>query len=436
MRNMRIAERLFNRPLMISEGKLNTILHVFGQRAGLDVVGLPRNEALEISDRERARAGYVVKNGIGIIGVYGPLMHRVLAMDFPSGGPTTYGEIRHAFDTALADDGVQGIVLDLDTPGGEVNGAFDLADHIYQSRGIKPITAVVNEEAYSAGYLLASACSRIVLPRTGGVGSVGVIATHTEFSRWEEENGIAVTHIFAGARKADFSPHQPLSSEAAQILQGMVDDSYQLFVETVARNRGMKIADVVNTEAAIFEGKKAVKAGLADEVSAVDKAIQNARKGKGTRLIAASAPTGATKKENKTMNIEQLREENPELVAQIEEAARQGMIAQSDADAALTEAVTAENTRVMSVVTAAVGEDVGKQLKTIVASNLTAEQIADLGLSVESMAFGSGSQQQMLEAITAAAPSGLRSIQGTAAEKQGIDTAGIYARRQGVINGK
>jgi signal peptide peptidase SppA len=432
---MRIAARLFNRPLMISEGKLDTILHVFSQRAGLDLVGLPRSEALEISDRERARAGYAVKSGIAILGVYGPLMHRVLDMEFPSGGPTTYADLRQAFDTALADDGVQGIVFDFDTPGGEVNGAFDLADHIYQSRAIKPITACVNEEAYSAGYLLASACGRIVLPRTGGVGSVGVIATHTEFSRWEEENGIAVTHIFAGARKADFSPHLPLSSEAAQILQGMVDDSYSLFVETVARNRGMKVQAVIDTQAGIYEGKKAVKAGLADEVSAVDKAIQNARKGKGTRLIAASAPAGSKQKEIKTMTIEQLREEHPDLLTQIENQARQGMIAQAEADTAKATAVTAENTRVMGIVAALVGDQVGKQLTTIVSANLTAEQVADLGLSVAATAGGS-IQQQMLTAITSAAPAGIRPAQGKAAEKQGINTAGIYAGRRAVINGK
>ena len=136
------------------------------------------------------------------------------------------------------------------------------------------------------------------------------------------------------------------------------------------------------------------------------------------------------------MTEAELREQNPELVAQIEEQARQGMIAQADADTARLEAVTAENARVMGVVSAVTGEAVGKQLTTIVAANLTAEQVADLGLSVAASADGSGAQQQMLAAITAASPNGIRPAQGKAAEKQGIDTAGIYARRQATINGK
>ena len=207
MRNMHIAGLLFNRPLMISEAKLGVILHILGPRLNLDLSGLPKSEAVVVSDSERARAGYqVMQNNTAVIGVYGPLMHRCLASEFPSGGPTTYAEIWKAFDMAMADDAVQSVVMDFDTPGGDVSGCFDFADHIYQSRGIKPITAVVNEMAYSAGYLLASACSRIVVPRTGAVGSVGVIACHADFSRAEEAAGITVTHVFAGARKADYSP--------------------------------------------------------------------------------------------------------------------------------------------------------------------------------------------------------------------------------------
>ncbi len=408
MRHLRIAERLFNRPLMISEPKLNVILHLFGQRSGIDLVGLPSAELAHVSERDRARAGYSAKDGIGVIGIYGPLMHRRLDMEFPSGGPMTYAEIRQAFDMALADDAVQAIVLDFGTPGGEVSGAFDLADHIYQARGVKPITAVANEEAFSAGYLLASAADRIVIPRTAGVGSIGVIATHADFSRAEDAAGITVTHIYAGARKADFSPHKPLSEEAAGNLQAMVNDTYELFVETVARNRGLKTQDVKATEAGIFEGKNAVAMKLADEVAAADTAIANARRGKATRMIAATPKPAARKKESKTMTIEELREQHPDLVAQIETQARQGMIAQADADTARAEAVAGEQGRIMSLVSATLGEDTGRKLGTIVCAGLDAEQVKTLGISVAPEAAGGQARQQMLEAITAAAPEGVK----------------------------
>ena len=290
MKNLRIAELLFNRPLMISESKLNVILHALGPRFNIDLAGLPPGMSMaQISDQERGRAGYLVVNGVATIGVYGPLLHRVMASDYPSGGPTTYSEIIKAFDTAMLDDAVRELVMIYDTPGGEVHGAFDSADHIFQARGQKPITAIVNESAYSAGYLLASAADRIIIPRTAGVGSIGVIATHADFSRAEDAAGITVTHVIAGARKADFSPHAPLSDPAFAALQGMVNDTYDMFAETVARHRKMSVKDVRATEAGMFEGKKAVAAKLADEVMPVDKAI--ASRGKNKMMITATGRT-------------------------------------------------------------------------------------------------------------------------------------------------
>jgi signal peptide peptidase SppA len=434
MKYMRLAERLFNRPLMISEAKLNVVQHYFTQHAGLTINGsaVPTVEAVEVTDRERLQAGYSVKNGIGMIGIYGPLMHRVLAAEFPSGGPTTYAEIRKAFDLAMADDEVMGIVLDVDSPGGEVSGVFDLGDHIYKSRAIKPITAVVNESAFSAAYLLASAAGKVIVPRTGGCGSIGVIATHTEFSRWEEETGITVTHVYAGDRKADFSPHQPLTDEAAASLQEMVNDNYKMFVETVARNRGISKKEVIDTQAGIYEGQKAVTAKLADQVSPVDKAIASARKGKGTRLIAASAQSKATRKENKKMPIEELREQNPDLVAQIENEARKGMISQADADAAKASAVTAEVESIMALVTASVGEDAAKKITMAHSKGLSAEDLAEMGITLSVVAAGTSTEQQMLNAITAAASNGVQTGKGGQQETQAasIDTAGIYASRQ------
>lgn len=403
MKHLRIAERIFNRPLMISEAKLNAILHVFSQRAGLELVGVSAGTVDPVEaakERQRARDGYTVDDGLAIIGIYGPLMHRVLEMEFPSGGPTTYADIRRAFDAALADPDVKRIALDIDSPGGEVNGAFDLADHIYQSRGVKPITAVVNESAFSAAYLIASAADRIVLPRTAGVGSVGVIATHTEFSRWEEDNGITVTHIYAGARKADYSPHKPLSEEAAAALRELVDDTYMLFVETVARNRNMEPAAVVDTEAAIYVGKKAVKAGLADQVAPVDQAMR----------IAASAKKPRAKEIAAMKIVEELREQYPDLVAQIEEQARQGMIAQAEAETARTEAVTTETERLLGLVRAAVGDETADRIAAAHAKELTAEDLASLGVALA--ATGQNARQQALEAITQAASTGVQSVTG------------------------
>jgi signal peptide peptidase SppA len=242
-----------------------------------------------------------------------------MASDCPSGGPTTYADIRRAFDLSMVDDGVESTVLDLHSCGGDAMGAFDLADHIYQMRGVKPITAIVNEEAYSAAYLLASACDRIVLTRTAGVGSIGVIATHADLSRAEDAAGITITHVYSGARKADFSPHSPLTSEALQRLQESVDQTRELFVQTVARNLGMDPKDIRATEAGTYTGKAAVTAGLAHEVAPADKAMQKAAAMRRKKITSASATGGKAEipQGGKQMTKAELQELNPALYAEI-----------------------------------------------------------------------------------------------------------------------
>jgi len=408
MRNLRIAELILNRPLMISEAKLNTILHILGPRFNLDMSGFPDVEAAQISDRERSRAGYRAQGGLGIIGIHGPLLHRVLASEYPSGGPSTYSDIRRAFDLAMVDDDVHSIVLDIDSPGGEVCGVFDLADHIFNARGTKPITAIVNESAFSAAYALASSADRIILPRTGGAGSIGVIATHADLSRAEEAAGITVTHVYAGARKADFSPHSPLSPEALGVLQESVNAAYEMFVDLVARNRRMTTQAVRDTEAGIYEGKNAVKAGLADEVAPVDAALAKAQRTRAKRTISATAG-----KEKKTMTIEELRNENPDLVAEIEQAARSGMVAQADATQATAEAVTAERSRILGLHAATHGEEAGNKFAAVVAAGLDVEQASALGITIGITAtlettLDEESRSAILQGIKAAAPAGLK----------------------------
>ena len=319
MRNFRIAELVFNQPLMISESKLNVILQVLGPRMNLDLSGLPQTEAAMLSDDQRRRAGYRVENGVAVIGIYGPLMHRLLAGEYPSGGPTTYGEIRASFDTALMDDGVDEIKLEIDSHGGMVSGVFDLAEHIFQSRAIKRITAVVNESAYSAAYLLACAAEWITVPRTGGVGSVGVVSIHADLSRAEDAAGITVTHIYAGARKVDGSPHIPLSTEALTLFQANVNQTYDLFTQTVARYRGMSVQDVRDTEAGFFVGKKAVAAGLADEVAAATDEMMTKRTkphtAKGGNALAAN-------QKEVNMTKEELQTNHAALYASIVDEAR------------------------------------------------------------------------------------------------------------------
>jgi signal peptide peptidase SppA len=236
-----------------------------------------------------------LSGGVAVISIRGVLMQEYDWITDYLFGCTTYGEIRDQLRQALADPAVTAIILDIATPGGEVAGCFDLADEIYESRNIKPIYAVANEYAYSAGYALASAAERIYLPRTGSLGSIGVICVHVEQSKWEETIGLKYTAIFAGDRKNDFTPHEPLSDDAKAIAQQGVNETYDLFAQTIARNRGMSADAVKATQAAIYNGKKAVNAGLADAIMSSDKAL--------AEIVKKSNPKGGSQSMNFWENL-------------------------------------------------------------------------------------------------------------------------------------
>ena len=211
---------------------------------------------------------------IAVVPVLGPLAKRGSFLDSLFGFGN-YEDVQARFDSALNDPSVDAILLEIDSPGGEAAGAFDLADRIFAARGSKPVWAMANESAFSAAYAIGSAADKLFLTRTGGVGSIGVLAAHVDQSGYDEKQGVKVTTIAAGARKNDFNAHEPLSEDAAGFLQAEVNRLYGLFVDTVARNKGMTPDAVRATEAGLFFGDDAVKAGLADGVGTFESTVQS-----------------------------------------------------------------------------------------------------------------------------------------------------------------
>jgi signal peptide peptidase SppA len=270
----RFATRIVNTPLMIAPDKLNVIINVLGSRIGLETNG--NTAEIGLSSRKAKKD----ESGIAIIPVHDTLVHRASGISAMS-GLTTYEQIGASFQAALKDPKVSKIVLDIDSPGGEVSGVFDLVDEIYNARGIKPIIAAVNDIAYSAAYAIASAADKIYVPRTGGTGSIGVIAVHTDQSKYNEKAGMKYTAIYAGAKKNDFSPHEEISVEALGDVQSKVDSVYDLFVKTVARNRNINPDDVKATEAGIFLGEEGLEVGLADQILSWNQIMETITTNKG-----------------------------------------------------------------------------------------------------------------------------------------------------------
>lgn len=259
-----IAGRVFATPLMISRAKLCVIVGIIAPRL--------QGETLPPAAPAAARGLDIGTGGIAVISITGTLVRRTVGLEAQS-GLTSYAEIAEQVQQAVADPSVRAILLDIDSPGGEAGGVFDLTDQIYAARQAKPVWAVANEDAFSAAYALAASAERLYVTRTGGVGSIGVIAMHLDQSQADTDEGLKYSPIFAGAHKNDYSPHEPLADPARASLQAEVDRVYGLFVEGVARGRNLSAEAVRATEAALFFGENGVAAGLADKIGTFEDAL-------------------------------------------------------------------------------------------------------------------------------------------------------------------
>ncbi len=306
-----LAARIFNVPLLIAPAKLEVILSVLGPKMSFEAPAL----RLNTHDITPAEKPYRVEEGVAIIPVRGTLVQRAMGLEAWS-GLRSYAGIRADFDQAVSDRDVRGILFDIDSPGGEAAGVFDLADHIYNARGQKPITAIANEQATSAAYLIASSADQVIATRTAYTGSVGVVTSHLDVSKATDRRGIAVTYIYAGKHKIDGHPFAPLPDEVRANIQGNVNEIYDLFVDTVARNRGRDPDEVRATEAAIFMGRAANEFHLIDGVQAFDQTLKQAteRPSAGVAVGPQLNTEETTMPEDKTAKTVTLTEEQLETM--------------------------------------------------------------------------------------------------------------------------
>jgi len=253
---------------MIARAKLEVILSILAPRFAGGMVE-PVAPATDPSP-----SFSVTPEAIAVVPIVGTLVSRSGYVDAAS-GLLSYADIGEAIASAMADHAVRGVILDMDSPGGEVGGLFDLVDRITTAKrdAGKPLWAVANECALSAAYAIASAADRIYVTRTGEVGSIGVIAVHVDESGADTKAGLAWSFIFAGDRKIDGTSHGALSERARADIQADVDRLYGEFCALAAANRGLTPEAVRATEASIFRGELAIRAGLADRLGTLDVAL-------------------------------------------------------------------------------------------------------------------------------------------------------------------
>lgn len=283
----RVAARVFNRPQLISPAGAAAVVGGLSTRLGVarlrEADGTLRAFQADEADREasswdwdgpdrradRRLFALDEETGIALVPIEGELVHRFGHLD-PWSGMTGYDGIACKVTAAAEDPAVRGILLDVDSPGGEVYGCEACAEAIRAAAAAKPVWAIANELCCSAAYWLASAAASLFLPATADVGSIGVVALHADFSRALDEDGVTVTMIHSGAHKVDGNPYEPLPAPVREEFQRQSDLIYGRFVAAVARGRGLDEAAVRGTEARVFLGQEAVDAGLADAVASAE----------------------------------------------------------------------------------------------------------------------------------------------------------------------
>jgi capsid assembly protease len=285
MLHARIAARAFNTPLLVEPSKAMAFLSGLGPRIlgrrveledhdGVEGIGtLPARASVLAGGllddwHQHGDAPYALVDGVAVIGVSGMLIHRGGWIG-RSSGQTSYEGIAAQIEAAAGDTSVRGVALEIDSFGGEVAGVFDLADRIRALRNEKPVWAFVAEHAFSAGYALASQADRILLPRTGALGSIGVVVMHADLSHQLDQDGVRVTLIHSGRHKVDGNSYAPLPETVRDDIQREIDVLRFLFVETVVAGRSGRLSPeaALATEAATYRGADAVAAGLADDVT-------------------------------------------------------------------------------------------------------------------------------------------------------------------------
>lgn len=281
----RVRAAIYNEPWAILPEKLDAICemveaHVRGERAP---------EVFQAAARPERR---LAPGAIGVLPVFGVISARANLMSDMSGGTSTE-QLRREFDALLADPEVGSILLDVNSPGGSVYGVAELAQHIFSSRGAKPIAAIANFQAASGAYWIASAADELAVSPSGEAGSIGVIATLYDLSKQAEMLGVQPRVIRQPPTKAEGQPGEVITDEALAYFQGRVDQYYKLFVDAVSRHRGVTAAEVKDGfgQGRMLGARDAVKAGLADRVATMEEMLARlgARKGAANQRARALA---------------------------------------------------------------------------------------------------------------------------------------------------
>jgi signal peptide peptidase SppA len=319
------------------------------------------------------RVGYEqhVRGNIGIVNIIGPLFARAGFFEMISGA-TDLGMLVKSFSALVDDPNIQGIVLNIDSPGGEVSGTSEFGTMITEARKKKPVYAYVQGSGASGAYWLASSVGpgNLFLADTAAVGSIGVVMGYRSDKERNEKAGIKDIEIVSSQ-----SPDKrldPTTDEGRGKVQVTVDDIARVFVNTVAKNRGVTAEKVLSDfgKGWVLVGEEAVRVGMADGVGTFESVIAKMQ----DKIKTGGFSMSGTEEKPKTFSQKEL--DDAKVAAKAEGVAEGKTLGHA-------EGVAQENARIKSI-----EELDSPEAKTIVAENkfktdMTKEKVSVMVLDAQ-----------------------------------------------------
>ena len=266
--------------------------HVRGEKIDIDAIETKLGRALQ----NKSTSEYFVIDGVAIIPVDGVIAKRMNMMTQISAG-TSSQMVLQALQSAINDPTAHSIILAVDSPGGTVDGTQALADAVYTARQSgKPIVTLASGSMCSAAYWVGSAAqAAYIADGTTLVGSIGVVTSHTDISGAQASQGIKTTELSAGKYKRIASQYAPLTTDGKQSIQESLDYTYGLFVDAVAKNRGVSPAVVQRdmADGRVFIGKQAFDAGLVDGIITQEDLIKKLNSDRKSGVSTTMQPVAA-----------------------------------------------------------------------------------------------------------------------------------------------
>jgi len=320
----RVLMELSTRYWALHPDKLEQVTDFVATQLGGGKSPVSASEVFEDSGQDVRN--YDVQDGVAIIPLTGVMDRRMNLFQAISGG-TSSQQLAARIREAASDNGVTGLLLDIDSPGGSVFAIEEIAEAVQEAKAIKPVIAHSYGQCCSAAYWVGSQADRFVIGSNAEVGSIGVVYVHYDRSEQDRTKGVSRTIMTAGKYKRIAGDAAPLSSDGAQYIQEQLDTYYSLFVDAVAQGRGVSANAVLSdmAEGRTFIGEQALKAGLVDEIGTIEHALALARGKRSDSSMPTPEQNDSTLASHAQtpLSASALAESSPDAVAQIAASAVQ-----------------------------------------------------------------------------------------------------------------